>query len=155
MRDAETNKVTGTWEVGAHLRSSGTSPRTRSTRSQRARVIADPLVDSDTGDDDEIGAGDDADDADGASEIEGFRLVHMGKLLAFLDDNFCSRRYAHDQLDHFVAFISKTNQRRGAAAQNDLRQFRQTEQRTANTTATKEAREGFASTITSCCDGEH
>ena len=53
LRDAETIKITGAWQMDAHLRSSCT-PLTRSTRSQRSRVHDDLAVDSGDDGDEEV-----------------------------------------------------------------------------------------------------
>ena len=91
--------------MDAHLRSSCT-PLTRSTRSQRSRVHDDLAVDSGDGGDEEVSSAAVEDDARGTIAIDGFRLIHTGKLRTFIDDNFCCRATAADEFDDFVAFVS-------------------------------------------------
>ena len=106
MRDAETNKVTGTWEMDAHVHPSCTSPLTRTTRSQRARVYDNLAADLGDDDGDEVSFAAVEGDARGTIAIDGFRLIHTGKLRTFIDDNFCCRATAADEFDDFVAFVS-------------------------------------------------
>ena len=128
LRDAETNKITGAWQMDAHLRSSCT-PLTRSTRSQRSRVHDNLAVDSGDDGGEEVSPAAVEDDARGTIAIDGFRLIHTGQLRAFIDDNFCCRGTAADEFDDFVAFVSESNPRQANTMRNQLRKFRRQKHR--------------------------
>ena len=153
LRDTETNRITAQWT----LASASASPRrARSCVAAAPRIEPDEDVNSsnDEVDPDEI-------DAAGMGEtrdfgVEGFRLIDIGQLRTFINENFCCRCCAHGQLDDFVAFVTRKSRGRGMAVQNDLRQYKQqTEQHTATVAATKEDRDAFASTIDFCCTEGH